>query len=299
MPIDPMLAESLDRNLSTVDENDWIAEVKYDGSRVMAYIDGEVKLVTRRGHDRTSELAEVADELQQLPDGTVLDGELAFFDDSGVSQFLPLQTDKENIRSKGLRMKYIVFDIVRHRGKDLTETELRERKKILEEVMYEGDYICSASFTTDGFQDLYQDTLDRGQEGIMLKKRDSWYYPGSRSRVWRKVKSFQEKDLIAVGYTTGEGSRASSFGSLVLTDGEKYVGKVGSGFTEEQLHRIKESMVEKGRTPQYRGQVGEYYQPIEPFTVAIKYQEISGDNKLRSPVFLQVENKPLDEIQPL
>ena len=109
-----MLAESLDRNLSTVDENEWIAEVKFDGSRVVAYIDGEVKLVTRRGYDRTSELAEVADELQQLPDGTVLDGELAFFDDSGVSQFLPRQTDKENIRSKGLRMQYIVFNIVRH-----------------------------------------------------------------------------------------------------------------------------------------------------------------------------------------
>lgn len=294
---DPMLAENFERDLSTATRGKWFAEVKYDGSRLLSYWkEGEVDLITRRGKNRTDNLPEIVEELQSLEEGIVLDGELTFVDSEGVSQFLPLHTGRERVREKGLEVRYFVFDILERHGEDLTEVELDKRKKILEQVLPEDtEHIKVAPYTDSGYEELYQKTLEKGQEGIMLKKTDSWYFPGSRSSVWRKVKSFKERDAVVVGYTEGEGSRSSTFGALVLSDGEKYIGKVGSGFSQEDLENIT-SMFERIEQRQFR--IEDEFYPVEPFVVEVKYQEASDDGKLRSPVFLRIrQDKPISEVQ--
>ena len=81
----------------------------------------------------------------------------------------------------------------------------------------------------------------------MAKRRDARYRPGTRSSQWLKLKHEEAQEVLVVGWRPGKGGRTSSIGSLLLAapddDGElRYVGRVGSGFTDRVLKQLRERL---------------------------------------------------------
>lgn len=299
-PIDPMLAETLDAPFDGIDEADWIAETKYDGTRVIAEkFDGEVRLYTRRGVDRADDVPAVTADLSIAPDDVIVDGELTHLDPNGTSTFLPIHTAPETLEARELTPVLFCFDVL-YVDEDLTRLRLLDRKERLDATVTETDHVAVAPFRTAAFGAFFRAVTDAGEEGLVIKRRDSQYYPGVRSAEWLKVKQFTERDAIVVGYTEGEGNRRGTFGSLVLTDGERCLGRVGSGFTEAELEALSDAFEETDERPVTEAAAGAPYTPVEPFVVQVRYQELTREGKLRAPVFVRIRpEKPLDDVQPV
>lgn len=301
-PIDPMLATTFTGDLDTVPDGEFLAERKFDGTRIVAEkFDGVVSLYTRRHVERSETLPELARELEVvLPDGTILDCEFAFLTPEGVSRFVPIHTATETVEEENLDGVLFVFDILAVAGEWTTREPLDERKAILDGTIPSGDSVRVTAFRTDDFQTYYDDLVATGEEGIMLKRRSSIYHVGTRSDHWQKVKAFTERDVLVVGYTIGKGRRAETFGALVMTDGKRYIGKVGTGFDDAELLALIDEMEEATERAVPVSTVGEAYVPVEPLVVQVKYQAITRSGDLRAPVFLQVrEDKPVADVEPI
>ncbi|MFB6137030.1 MAG: hypothetical protein ABEJ42_01640 [Halobacteriaceae archaeon] len=339
--VDPMLAETLEGDLDALDESAWIAERKYDGTRLVCEaFGGEVRAYTRRGVDRADDVPAVRDAVADLAadreTGLVLDGELAYLDESGAVRFAPVHTDPETLAADGLAPRLFCFDLL-YDGEDLTDRPLLERRERLGDALDPllassgapdaagtasgadahpgrvgaaeppgppGDEgagpVVLAPYRTAGFAAFYDAVTEAGEEGIMVKRRDGRYYPGVRSEQWRTVKRFTDRDAVVVGYTEGEGNRADTFGSLVLTDGARCIGRVGTGFTEAELSTIAGAMEPVEEYPVPESAARRPYQPVEPFVVRVRYQTVTPDGRLRAPVFVRRRpEKPPDEVEPI
>lgn len=298
-PIDPMLASTFDGDLETVDESEFFAERKLDGTRIILQkFDDQVSLYTRRHVERSGTLVDLTRKAEDvLPDGLILDGEYTFLTQKGTSHFTPIHTANQSIKELNLEGLYFAFDILVVDGEWCTREPLERRRSILESTIPLEDPISMDEQREENFQAYYDELVGVGEEGIMLKRRSSPYNRGARSDHWRKVKAFPVTDVVIVGYTDGEGRRADTFGSLVMTDGERHIGRVGSGFSESQLEAISNSMTTIRDFPVSSGDVGETYTAVEPFVVQVKYQSVTDSGKLRAPVFLGLRpDKPIKDI---
>lgn len=302
-PLDPMLATPFpdEKSLGDLPESDWFAERKFDGTRLLLEkFDGEVELYTRRAVERSDTVQAAAQEaIDRFPDGVILDCEYTFIDPSGTSQFIPIHATSR-IEARDVTGYLYIFDILAEDGEWCLDDPLSARKDRLAEVVSAGDVIKTVEPREGGFQTFFDELVQRGEEGIMIKRRESPYYPGTRSRHWQKVKSVVERVALAVGYTEGDGKRAESFGALVLSDGEQFIGRVGSGFDEAELEALQERFVPVDERPFPESTVGRPYTPIEPFVVQVQYQEVTDNEDLRAPVFVRVrQDKPIADVTPL
>lgn len=301
-PIDPMLAQTFDGSLANLDETEWQAEPKFDGTRiVMEHLEGEVHAYTRRAIERSDLMPDVvADVREGVPEGTILDGEFAFVTEAGGTEFIPIHTAGSKVEERNLSTVYYVFDAVAAAGEWITERPLTERRSWFVDAVEETAHVRHAEVRHEDFQGLFDELVDVGEEGIMLKRTASRYHPGVRSTNWRKVKAFTTDPVLAVGYTAGEGSRADTFGALVMGDGTRYRGRVGSGFTDAGRRELLE-LFEPAEDRRYPvSAVGRSYTPVEPVVISVRYQEITDHGDLRAPVFVDVhpERSP-DEVTPL
>src|SRR6266850_2296847 len=231
MPIRPMLATL---SKSVVSGPLWVFEEKYDGIRAVAEKKGaRVRLWSRTGQDLTGGFAEIVDAVRALPDDDlVLDGELVVFDRAGVSRFQLLQRRGVDPRTRPV---YVVFDVLRSKGRDLTRSSLVARRARLLALVSRraGPLMPSRQLRAAGEAAL-EVARAKGWEGVIAKLRDAPYEAGARSSAWRKLKVRGESEFVIGGYTPPEGSRAE-FGALLvgMVDGPhlRYTGKVGTGFT--------------------------------------------------------------------
>ena len=301
-PVAPMLAKTLDRSLASLSEDKWVAEPKFDGTRIiLQHVDGEITSYTRRAIERSDLMPDlVADANDSVPDGTILDGEYAYVTDDGGTDFIPIHTAGDRIAERGLTPVYFVFDMLSIENESLLHLPLTERKERLRDTIGETAHIQFSPVYTHSFEDRFDERAKAGEEGLMVKRRSSRYYPGVRSSLWRKVKAFSTVKLLAVGYTEGAGSRKDTFGALVMSDGEQYRGRVGSGFTRAMREHLMETCVEREDPPFLRSTVGKPYTPIEPIVISVRYQEITGHGDLRAPVFVDVHpDKRPEHVSPL
>jgi bifunctional non-homologous end joining protein LigD len=265
----------------------WIYEEKYDGYRILAYKEGSrVRLVSRNGNDRTVAFVDVARAVQDLPARTLLlDGEVAAFDRRGVSRFQLLQQGRAP-------RSYVVFDCLYRNGKDLRREPLPVRRAALETVVgIRGTVHRARRMAANGLT-AYDEAKKRGFEGIIAKDTAASYVQG-RSNKWLKVKVRQEDEFVIGGYTPPRGAR-TKFGALLLgahdRDGRlRYVGKVGTGFTERTLASLSRMFRPLVRpTSPFENPPRERDATyLEPRLVAqIAYEELTADRKLRQPAFL-------------
>ncbi len=175
----PCKPNPLATNSPFLDELDkdvrWIGEIKKNGWRCLIYREKELTLWTRHRTTITKPLAELRDSLMAVPENTILDGELIHF------------------RTLDVKGVLYLFDILVHRGRQLTEMPLADRRKLLEDVAAKLAGIELAQQVRVGKKALYHRAIEESvNEGIVLKKLDS-KYPVSEKRClqnpfWLKVK---------------------------------------------------------------------------------------------------------------
>jgi bifunctional non-homologous end joining protein LigD len=313
--IHPMLATPVDR---AFDDPQWLYEVKWDGYRAIAYLDGgPVRLVSRNQNDLTAaypELHSIGDYVKART--AILDGEIVALDEQGRPSFSLMQ-QRTGVGSGGRRIQrtrddvpvvYCVFDLLYLDGYNVMNAELQQRKELLASILAPSDLMRYSDHYIGNGKALFDAAAQRELEGIVAKHRTSPYVQ-KRSREWLKIKIVKQQECVIGGFTDPRGSR-ENFGSVVLglfdDQGRLiHVGHAGSGFTEQSHAELWKRLhsLETKRSP-FFGKV-ESTRPVhfvKPELVAeIKFTEWthegqSGGMKMRAPVFegLRFDKKPIE-----
>ncbi len=235
--IEPMLATLVS---APFDDPDWQFEVKWDGFRIEAVIEGgNVRLLTRKQQDGARYFGPFLEPPTWIAARhAIVDGEVIALDDRGEPDFALLQARIKGQGRGGAAIPFIyeVFDLLHLDGRSLLDEPLEERRRLLAEVLHADPRVrLSEDVAGDGVA-FFEAARGRGLEGIMAKDRRSSYLPGKRSMAWQKIKIRPEQELVVGGYTRGTGS-AVELGALLVGvfegDELRYVGKVGAGFTAD------------------------------------------------------------------
>jgi bifunctional non-homologous end joining protein LigD len=289
-----MLARVAPKSFS---DKDWIFEIKWDGFRAIAYVEEPYSLKSRNGKELKHNFPEL-EELNKLSGNVVVDGEIVVMRE-GKPDFQALLERGQAVSPNEIQRQaqrapaiYVVFDILEKDGNPLTKLPLMERKKILKASLKEGKNVLLSDFIEEKGEVYYKLVLDKGLEGVMAKKKESYYEEGLRTGSWLKIKKLRTCDCIIFGYTKGADSREKTFGALLLglydTDGKPvYVGKVGTGFTQEMLGILTDKF-EKLKTDvaPFKPEVGDVVTWLEPKLVCeVIYQVVTRDIKLRMARF--------------
>ncbi len=272
----------------------WTYEVKFDGYRALAYIrGGDCRLVSRNDNDLTGRFPEVAKAVATAvkSPNAVVDGEVCRIDPSGRTSFSELQ------RGTGAFV-FFAFDLLELDGEPKVELPLRERKEQLRRLLDGRVKNVAFSESFDDGDALFEVAQERGLEGVIAKRWDSFYREGKRTRDWLKVKTELNDEFIVAGYTRGSGRRAGTFGSLVLAVDEggelRYVGNVGTGFDDAEIRRLLQLLgpfrrdtspfAVEPKLPRVRKGAVQW---VEPRLVAqVRYGEWTHDGHLRHPAYL-------------
>jgi bifunctional non-homologous end joining protein LigD len=291
----PMFAKSAEAPFSS---KDWIFEIKWDGIRAVSYVNEELSIRSRNNKELKGNFPEL-EELSSLAKNAVFDGEIVVMKD-GKADFQSVlersqQTSVRNVEfmSRESPATYVVFDILEKDGKPLVDLSLMERKNILKQALKEGKHVVLSMYVEEQGEQYFQEAIRRGVEGVMAKRKDGRYLPGARSESWLKIKNLRTCDCVIFGYTAGEGARKNSFGALILGLYEKgkpiFVGKVGTGFSEEKLvdlMRAFKDLKTDERTLEVVD-VPERITWLRPELVCeVGYQVVTRDGRLRMPRFL-------------
>lgn len=250
----PQLATLVDRPPS--DSDAWLYEIKYDGYRLLARIQGQqIALQTRNGNDWTHKLPALVAALRdaKLPAGWY-DGEIVMPGEHGIPDFQALQRAFEGKRTQ--QIVYFLFDLPFCAGFDLRGVRLIERRALLQSVLDKA--LPPALRFSDAFEaagrDIVESACRLGLEGVIGKKKDARYV-GRRSPDWIKLKCSHRQEFVIGGYTDPGGNRPG-IGSLLLGVHDKngklrYAGKVGAGFDEKTLLGLKQALsaIGRDRTP--------------------------------------------------
>ncbi|HEX9272733.1 MAG TPA: DNA ligase D [Candidatus Binatia bacterium] len=305
----PQLATLVD---SVPQGDEWLHEIKFDGYRILCRIDNKrAKFLTREAQDWTGRFDALVGAAQGLPvHQALLDGEVVALEENGTTNFQLLQNSLKQNNTANL--VYFVFDLLYLDGWDLTRSPLRDRKKILAQILKPrraskttGSLRYSEHWMGQG-QELYEESCRKGLEGIISKKADQPYRSG-RSRDWLKVKCSKSQEFVIGGFTEPAGSRSGLGALLVGVHDEQgnllYAGRVGTGFTQQSLKELRSRLdsLERDSPPFIKPPKGADARGVhwvEPKLVgAVAFAEWTTDNLLRHPSFQGLrEDKPVAEI---
>lgn len=302
--IHPMLATLVDEPFSS---DDWLFEIKWDGYRAVAFVDkGKVRLVSRNQNEFTPEFPELQEIASRLKaKQAVLDGEIVALDEQGRPSFSMMQQrsglatgEKRRARDRSVPIVYYAFDLLYADGYDVMRVALEKRKEALKTLLNISELVRYSDHVLGQGEELYRAAREQNLEGIVAKKRNSFYIP-KRSREWLKMKVTMQQECVIGGYTDPRGSR-EHFGSVVLglyDDKDRLipVGQAGSGFTQQTHEAMWKKLkpLETSESPfAFKPESPRKVHYIQPKLVAeIKFTEWthegqSGAVKMRAPVFL-------------
>ncbi len=283
---------------------EWLFEIKYDGYRIIAFIENEkVKLVSRNGLDYSNKFSSVSASLEKVAKDIpmVLDGEVVCFDKNGRSDFGLLQ---ENIKKKKGGFTYVVFDVLAYSGKDLRNEPLDVRKDYLEKILIDcPNNIAFSSYVIGKGKQSFSFAKKMNLEGIIAKKLNSKYL-GKRTDDWLKIKCYKRQEFVIVGYTTTNKNKLLSAILVGYFNKEKliFAGKVGTGFTEQkrlELNKIFKDL-KKNKCPLSENiNIKDNVVWLTPTLVAeVQYAELTKEKVLRQPSFvgLRQDKKSTDVV---
>lgn len=293
--LDPMLATLTE---DYFDDENWIFERKLDGVRCLVFYNGdEITLKSRNQNDLNNTYPELVEALENIADVPfVADGEIVAFKGNTTS-FSRLQNrinikDPEEARNSNVKVYLYLFDLVYLSDYDLSDLDLRTRKKLLKNALNFEDPIRFTTHKNKEGQSFLEEACKKGWEGIIAKEGNSSYVH-SRSKKWLKFKCSRRQELVVGGYTDPQGERIG-FGALLLgyyqDDKLQYAGQVGTGFDDEELKELhsKLSDLERKTNPFEQDDMkkkGVHW--VTPKLIAeIGFTEWTDDNKLRHPRYL-------------
>lgn len=242
--------------------DDWVHEVKWDGIRLLAaYADGRLRLTTRNENDATVAWPELAPAPgRELPPDLVVDGEVIALNERGLPDFRVLgermhtRDPRKAARFAAARpATYMVFDVLRLDGEDLTGRSWTQRRAILESLDAEGLVgAWQVPATYDDGRLLHEATLAQGLEGIVSKRRAARYESGVRSKAWLKFAHRFRDSYVVGGWRPQEGTTDRLAALLVgeqTREGLRYRGRVGSGIGARDSVFLKQLLVERSSSP--------------------------------------------------
>lgn len=273
--------------------NHYAFEGKWDGYRLLVYIEyGKLCLQSRSGRDVTAEYPQLQALAADLADHhVVLDGELVALDESQVPSFREMQN-----RARATQLEFWAFDILWLDDRSLLRAKYSDRRRLLEALARDGALIVPELAPGDGPGALEYARTHRW-EGVVAKRKDSTYQPGRRSQSWIKDKLWATQEVVIGGWREGTGGRSSGIGSLLfgipgpdgIAGGLQFAGRVGTGFTEKELGRLKATLKplhtdESPFTTTLSTQDTKGVTFVRPELVAeVRYSERTTDGRLRQP----------------
>lgn len=289
--ISPMLLKSSKTKELKQYEKNYIAQEKLDGNRIIiTKKDNLIYLQTRSGkNDLSCNYPEIVKELllEKLK-SFILDGELVFYrKDTGKSEFLTsLSVDSQ----KDYNVKLMLFDVLESDGVNLRNYDQCIRSKWIYEFVNGGGFLNISYIPThtSDFDKLYSDVIERGGEGLVLKKKTAKYQDGKRSSDWLKVKKEDTADVFIIGLSKGEGKYEKLFGAVIMGqyDSSGNITVVGncSGFDDATRALLYSSVMKEPRFDTYtstKGEEGHILHKVKPLIVI----EISFMERLESGMF--------------
>ncbi|HZP34653.1 MAG TPA: ATP-dependent DNA ligase [Candidatus Acidoferrales bacterium] len=271
-------AEAAEEALSYFD-NAFI-EDKYDGIRAQAHVaDGEVRIFSRTRDEITESFPELPEALSGLPDDVILDGEIVAwsYDGESLGRALPFTALQQRLGRKKVSeemvraapVAYLAFDVLYAGGELLIDRPLRQRAKILDDLLgakrralkprslgaqgqltfeardpaVRARIIRSPMFSASSaaeLDSLFEAAQARGNEGLMIKDPESAYAPGRRGKWWLKLKrELATLDVVVTAVEYGHGRRIGVLSdyTFAVWDGERLVniGKAYSGLTDVEI----------------------------------------------------------------
>lgn len=276
-------------------------EGKFDGYRLLVEIrGGRIRLQSRSGRDVTGEFPQLESLADDFDHEAILDGEVVALDSGDVPNFGEMQN-----RSSGSRIEFWAFDILRLDGRSLLKVKYRDRRRILEALA--DDLIVPELLSGDGRQAMAS-ARERRWEGVVAKKWESTYQPGRRSLSWIKGKIWSTQEVVLGGWREGSGSRSGNIGALLVgipgINGLRFVGRVGTGFTERELVKLKEALTpmivdESPFDTKLSSQDATGVRYVRPELVGeVRYAELTADGRLRHPSWrgLRPDKSPADVV---
>ncbi len=277
----------------------WAYEIKWDGYRTLIFIDGQnVRLQSTSGKDVTQRWPEFSDLAGSVNATTaILDAELVVFDDEGRPNFgLVQQSGVGSNRESVLH----IFDVLSVDGTDTIELPYLDRRRLLNALVESSDnWLIPAHRVGDGAA-LVEATAAQQLEGVIAKRVDSVYRPGTRAKDWIKIKNRSVAELVIGGYTEGAGNRAGTFGALLLGRPEgndlAFAGGVGTGFTHavlesitKQLRAIETNSCPFTTLPPAKHRRGAHW--VEPrFVAAVEIAEFTNEGFVRHASFIELRD---------
>jgi bifunctional non-homologous end joining protein LigD len=295
----PMLATPVEELPRAGDA--WAYEMKWDGYRAIVEVrDGQLRIVSRRGNDMTArypELAGLAEAVGGLD--AVLDGEVVVLDDGGRPSFQAIQQHEAPA-------VLIVFDLLELDGHELTGFPWSERRALLERLGLHGERWQISPAVVGDADRVRAAAEELGMEGVMAKRVDSPYRPGTRSREWRKVRFSKRQELVIGGWLPGEGRLSGTIGALLVgyqagpAGPLRYAGRVGSGLTDALRAELLGRFAPRDASPFTNPPRVPDVVWVEPDVVAeVRFSEWTSDDVLRQPVFLGLrdDKDPADVVR--
>jgi bifunctional non-homologous end joining protein LigD len=285
------------------DDENYFFEPKWDGLRAILFFrERRLELQNRNLRDTTGSYPELQSVKASIrAKAAVIDGEVVVLAEKGTPDFGKLQArfgvddpKRVSVLAKTTPVTYVAFDLLHVDGEDIITLPLVERKKRLKSIVKEGPYLLYGDHVEAEGIRFFKEATDRGFEGVIAKESQSQYTRGVRTDYWVKIKQINTTDCVIVGWSEGEGTRASTFGSLILAAYNDYgklehIGNVGGGFSNKTLEDLKRrlSRIEKD-TPTVEGTVDSptpvtWVRPR--LVVEVAYMAVTADGRLRFPRF--------------
>lgn len=286
--IKPMLATKAPEIFNKAN---WIYELKWDGYRAIANIsNGKVDFYSRNGISFKTKFASLYHQLKTIQHDVILDGEVVALNDEGLPVFQKLQNYQSDPSGE---LRYYVFDLLFLNGHNIMHLPLLERKSLIPEVVEDVPQVYYCDHVDTMGKTFYQQAVDAGMEGVIAKKADSEYIPGSRSENWLKIKAFESQEALICGFTEPKES-TSPFGSLILgmhRDEELvYIGNCGTGFnarTRRELNELFQPLITNEcpfkKKPNLKGRKPTWLQP--ELICEVRFSEWTQTGNLRHPSY--------------
>jgi bifunctional non-homologous end joining protein LigD len=291
---------------------DWVFEPKYDGIRILAFVDkGAVALVSRNGLNKTHSFPEIADALGALHKAAkrplVIDGEIVAMRGRTPARFQALQSRMHVSDAAAIAAHrndapaaFVAFDLLLDGKKSLVAEPWRVRRKHLAALLQPPGRVGALrlSDVSPNGERMLRDAHKRGWEGVIAKRADAPYLPGRRTRDWRKLKIELRQEFVVGGWSEPRRTR-EHIGALLLgyhdADGELvYAGHTGTGFTRVGLADMSKRLAKLERkqspftTTPRTNETAHWVRPT--VVVEVKFSEWTSDGKLRQPVFIGVRD---------
>lgn len=284
-PCDPTLRETPPKG------DDWLYEIKADGYRAQAHLNGgRVTVYSSNGFDWTEQFSDIAAALKTFSAReAVIDGEAVVLGASGVPDFQALR--RELGKDSG-RVHYHAFDLLYLNGFDLRNVRYVERKQLLKELLKGApESIVYMDYLEEEPEHIFRHACLMGLEGVVAKKRDSTYRSG-RTESWIKLKCVKSDNFAIVAFVEKLGAKPRKIASLYLgrREGNRllYAGKARSGYTELAAREVRERLdpliikksplsepIKKPKATWVRPEVD----------AEVQYSSITDDGLLREAVF--------------